>query len=322
MLAEYRKRRDFVVQRLRQIPGVSCAEPRGRVLRLSEHRRRLGASGIANTLQFSERLLEEAHVAVVPGEAFGTDKHVRISYATSMHELERGSRPHPPVHRGPGVSDRLPVRLPPSFHPKIWGATDLQPWFPPAAEKIGEVWFPPRPEVPILVKFLFTSARLSVQVHPKDDYARRHENSAGKTEMWHILRADPGAEIALGFREPISRERLREASVSGEIEKLLRWIPVAPGETYFTPAGTVHAIGGGLALCEIQQVSDVTYRLYDYGRPRELHLDKGVEVSDLGPHPGAQSGRPAICWCECPYFRTERLDFLASAVIATTARTC
>jgi mannose-6-phosphate isomerase len=206
------------------------------------------------------------------------------------------------------VSGGPPVRLEPSFHAKIWGATELDPWFPRALEKIGEVWFPPPPEVPILVKFLFTSARLSVQVHPDDEYARRHENSAGKTEMWHILRADPGAEIALGFREPVTRERLRQASVSGEIEKLLRWIPVAPGETYFTPAGTVHAIGGGLALCEIQQVSDVTYRLYDYGRPRELHLDKGVEVSDLGRHPGAQQVAGELL-VECKYFRTEKLSF-------------
>ena len=208
----------------------------------------------------------------------------------------------------------IPVRLPASFHAKIWGATALEPWFPPAREKIGEVWFEPPPEVPILVKFLFTSARLSVQVHPRDDYARRHENSAGKTEMWHILRAEPGAEIALGFREPIGRERLREAAVSGEIENLLRWIPVKAGETYFTPAGTVHAIGGGLALCEIQQVSDVTYRLYDYGRERELHLEKASEVSDLGPHPGKAEpeivgeGHQRLACCE--YFETESLRMI------------
>jgi mannose-6-phosphate isomerase len=202
----------------------------------------------------------------------------------------------------------IPVRLEPTFYPKIWGATDLRPWFPPAREKIGEVWFTPPPEVPILVKFLFTSARLSVQVHPNDEYARRHENSAGKTEMWHILRADPPGEIALGFREPLTRERLCEASLSGEIEHLLRWIPVAPGETYFTPAGTVHAIGAGLALVEIQQVSDITYRLYDYGRPRELHLDKGVEVSDLGAHSGPASPRDELL-VDCPYFRTELLVF-------------
>jgi mannose-6-phosphate isomerase len=206
------------------------------------------------------------------------------------------------------VSGSLPVRLEPSFVPKIWGATDLEPWFARAAENIGEVWFLPPPAVPILVKFLFTSARLSVQVHPSDDYALQHENSLGKAEMWHILRASPGAEIALGFREPLTRERLREASLTGEIEHLLRWIPVSPGETYFTPPGTVHAIGGGVALCEIQQVSDVTYRLYDYGRPRELHLDKAVEVSELCPHPGAQplNGERLV---DCPYFRTEKLHF-------------
>jgi mannose-6-phosphate isomerase len=210
------------------------------------------------------------------------------------------------------VTSGHPVRLEPSFHAKLWGTTDLAPWFPPAVEKIGEVWFPPPPEVPILVKFLFTSARLSVQVHPDDEYARRHEDSAGKTEMWHILRTEPGAEIALGFREPITRERLRSASVSGEIEKLLHWIPVAPGETYFTPAGTVHAIGGGLALCEIQQVSDVTYRLYDYGRPRELHLDKAADVSDLGRHPGAQPSNGELL-VQCQYFRVEKLTFSARA---------
>jgi mannose-6-phosphate isomerase len=166
--------------------------------------------------------------------------------------------------------------------------------------------------LPVLVKFLFTSARLSVQVHPGDDYARRHENSAGKTEMWHILRAQPGAEIASGFREPVTRERLREISLSGEIENMLRWIPVAAGETYFTPAGTVHAIGAGVALCEIQQVSDVTYRLYDYGRPRELHLDKAVDVADLESQPGAQPANGDVL-VECPYFRTEKLRFAGAS---------
>jgi len=210
------------------------------------------------------------------------------------------------------VSAKLPTRLEPSFHEKIWGTADLEPWFPRAEKKIGEVWFPPPPELPILVKFLFTSARLSVQVHPPDEYARRHEHSAGKTEMWHILRAAPGGEIALGFREPITRDRLRESAASGEIEKLLRWIPVHAGETYFTPAGTVHAIGGGLALCEIQQLSDVTYRLYDYGRPRELHLDKGAGVAHLGPHAGAavptHIGPDHKLLARCPYFETESLS--------------
>ena len=118
-------------------------------------------------------------------------------------------------------------------------------------------------------------------MHPDDEFAARTKNSRGKTEMWHILRADPGAQIALGFRRPITPERLRGASISGEIEQLLHWVDVQPGQTFFTPAGTVHAIGAGIALCEIQQHSDVTYRLYDYGRPRELHLDKAADVSNL-----------------------------------------
>ena len=115
------------------------------------------------------------------------------------------------------------------------------------------------------MKLLFTSERLSVQVHPDDG----EDGPRGKTEMWHILEAEPGAAIALGFREPITRERLREATRTGEIERLLNWMPVKAGETYFTPAHTVHAIGAGIVLCEIQQNSDVTYRLWDYGRPRE-----------------------------------------------------
>src|SRR5581483_12008505 len=104
---------------------------------------------------------------------------------------------------------------------------------------------------------------------------------------WHILEAEPGASIALGFREPITRQRLWEASHSGEIEQLLNWIPVRAGETYFTPSHTVHAIGAGIVLLEIQQNSDVTYRLWDYGRPRELHLEKAAPIADLGVHPGA-----------------------------------
>ena len=208
------------------------------------------------------------------------------------------------------------TRLEPAFHAKIWGSTELEPWFPRPLELIGEVWFPPPTDVPILVKFLFTSARLSVQVHPDDEYARRNENSPGKTEMWHIMRAGPRAEIALGFRETITRALLREASISGEIEQLLRWIPVHAGETYFTPAGTVHAIGPDLALCEIQQVSDVTYRLYDYGRPRPLHLDRAAEVSQLVPHPGMCAPEPAGDGYEvlvrCPYFVTESLHFAQS----------
>src|SRR4029077_15045845 len=104
------------------------------------------------------------------------------------------------------------------------------------------------------------------------------KGDSGKTEMWHILRADPDAKIALGFRQPLSRDELRRALLSGEVENLLRCFPVKQGQTYFVPAGTVHAIGGGIALCEIQQNSDMTYRLYDYGRPRETPPDQAAAV--------------------------------------------
>ncbi len=197
-------------------------------------------------------------------------------------------------------------KLEPSFHERIWGVTDLAPWFPnefpnefldapvkPGSPPIGEVWFETS-EVPLLVKFLFTRENLSVQVHPDDDYARLHHNSPGKTEMWHMLAAEPGAKIAAGFREPVTRERLREAALTGEVEQLLQWHPAARGDTFLIPAGTVHAIGAGLTICEIQQLSDITYRLYDYGRGRELHLDHALAVSHLWPHQ-ARCEPPVSC---------------------------
>jgi mannose-6-phosphate isomerase len=176
-----------------------------------------------------------------------------------------------------------PTRLTPSLREKVWGKTTLTPFFPNSEKPIGEAWFLADHELPLLVKLLFTSERLSVQVHPEDG----EDGPRGKTEMWYILDAEPGASIALGFREPITRERLRESTSTGEIEQFLNWVPVRAGETYFTPAHTVHAIGGGIVLCEIQQNSDVTYRLWDYGRPRDLHIEQAVAISDLGVHPGA-----------------------------------
>jgi len=176
------------------------------------------------------------------------------------------------------------IRLKPSLRERVWGRTRLSPFFPDAEKPIGEAWFLAEQELPLLVKLIFTSERLSVQVHPDDG----EDGPRGKTEMWHILDAEAGASIAIGFREPITRERLWEATRTGDVEELLNWIPVQAGETYFTPAHTVHAIGGGIVLCEIQQNSDVTYRLWDYGRPREIHVEKAVPISDLGVHPGAQ----------------------------------
>lgn len=208
-----------------------------------------------------------------------------------------------------------PVRLSASFKEKVWGSERLRPWYPDAKVKIGEVWFGEERNLPILVKLLFTTDRLSVQVHPDDEFAVRHhgEGARGKTEMWHILRADPGAKIALGFHEPVEAHRLPDYCASGEIERLLNWIEVEAGDTYFTPAGTVHAIGGGLVLCEIQQQSDITYRLYDYGRPRELHLERGLQVLRTSGHRGREArvdlGNGAYLLAECEYFRTELYEF-------------
>lgn len=193
------------------------------------------------------------------------------------------------------------ARVAPSFQEKIWGSTGLAPWFPNPENKIGEVWFD-SPRLP-LIKFLFTTEKLSVQVHPGDDFAREHENSNGKTEMWYILRAGTAAKVAAGFREPISAETLRDGALSGTIEAMLNWVMVRPGDTLFIPAGTVHAIGAGLSLCEIQQHSDITYRIFDYGRPRQLHLEKAMEVSSLGPCT-ARTHLPV----RCPHFHTERLE--------------
>jgi len=192
-------------------------------------------------------------------------------------------------------------RLDSTPYEKVWGSPDTEPWYRnPERRNVGEIWFHGSDSVPLLVKLLFTSDNLSVQVHPGDDYAREHHDSRGKTEMWHILRAEPEAKIALGLREAVSPGELREAARTGEIMDILNWIPAKAGETFFVPAGTIHAIGGGLALCEVQQRSDVTYRLYDYGRPRELHLDHSLAVANLE----AFDARTVDLPVKCGYFQT------------------
>jgi mannose-6-phosphate isomerase len=222
-------------------------------------------------------------------------------------------------------------RLTPRFLEKVWGVERLDPWFSAeeargiggktGGSKIGEVWFERSEPLPVLVKFVFTSEKLSVQVHPHDEYAARHHGSRGKTEMWYVLAAEPGARIAAGLREPVSREHLREAALSGEIENLLAWYEASPGDTFFIPAGTVHAIGPGLAMCEIQQNCDLTYRLYDYGRPRELHLEHALAVSHTGPHaPRRQpqaTGSGGELLVACEYFTATRHAIKESSRIET-----
>jgi mannose-6-phosphate isomerase len=169
---------------------------------------------------------------------------------------------------------------------KPWGRTRLPSMFDaPPGERIGEVWFTNGDDLPLLAKYIFTSERLSIQVHPDDEQARARGLAQGKTECWYILEADPDATLGLGLKRAVSNDELRGASLDGSIEQLMDWRPVRPGDFFFVPAGTVHAIGAGISLLEFQQNSDVTYRLYDYGRPRELHLEDGIAVSRPEPYP-------------------------------------
>jgi len=168
---------------------------------------------------------------------------------------------------------------------RVWGRRDLPPGFPaaPGDAPTGEIWFEAPAEAALLVKYLFTSERLSIQVHPDDEAARARGLPRGKDEAWFVLDAEPGAVIGLGLTHHVSGEALRAAALDGSIETLLDWRPVANGDIFYSPAGTIHAIGGGIALIEVQQNLDLTYRLYDYGRPRELHLEEALAVATRGP---------------------------------------
>lgn len=172
---------------------------------------------------------------------------------------------------------------------KVWGSRNLPDMFGDAyrgPEPLGEIWFehPDGRDVELLVKYLFTSEKLSIQVHPDDRAAALAGHRRGKDEAWVVLRTEQGATIGIGLREQVSREALRQAALDGSIEQMLDWRPAQAGDIYFSPAGTIHALGPGLMLIEIQQNSDVTYRLYDYGRPRELHLDEGIAAANPVPY--------------------------------------
>lgn len=184
------------------------------------------------------------------------------------------------------------------FVEKPWGRTDIPAAFgAPAGARIGEIWYEHAngPALPLLVKWLFTSEKLSIQVHPSDADARSAGLPSGKEECWYIVDAAPGAVIGLGTIRPLDSAELRAASVSGEIEALMDWRPVAAGDFFYIPAGTIHAIGAGITLVEVQQNADITYRLYDYRRldkgvPRVLHLDKAVTAARAEPYRDERSG--------------------------------
>lgn len=165
---------------------------------------------------------------------------------------------------------------------KPWGRTELPPAFAGAGgRRIGEVWFDHGATcaLPLLARYIFTNEKLSVQVHPDDEQALLRGLARGKNECWYIVDAHAGASVGLGLTEPLSPAAMRVAAMDGSIDQMMVWRPVAPGDFFFVPAGTIHAIGAGISLLEFQQNADTTYRLYDYERPRELHLEEGVAVA-------------------------------------------
>ncbi|MEQ5789197.1 class I mannose-6-phosphate isomerase [Erythrobacter sp. NFXS35] len=193
---------------------------------------------------------------------------------------------------------------------KVWGRTALPtPFAGLGPARIGEIWFEPPAELPnVLVKYLFTCEKLSVQVHPSD--AQAEVGEAGKEECWLVLHAEPGACLGIGFMHAVTTQEIASAALDGSIERLLAWHPVREGDLFYLPAGTVHALGPGLTLVEVQQNSDTTFRLYDYGRPRELHLERALAVArgEIYGHEHRSSlsmrGKTLI---DGPYFRFERI---------------
>ena len=242
-----------------------------------------------------------------------------------------------------------PFRLAPYFRTRIWGARSLAPWYDytisEADEPIGEVWLTGdqcvaetgpcagmtldeitqrhAPELlgaehalerqfPLLMKVLFPREKLSVQVHPDDAMAQKYGEPRGKTECWYALEAEPDASVALGLKPGVTPESVKAAVEDRTMEQLLKWLPVHKGDMFFVDAGTVHAIAPGSVLLETQQNSDLTYRLYDYGRPRELHVEKSLEAMRLSTRAGrveprVQNGCDVLV--ESEYFRVERFAF-------------
>jgi mannose-6-phosphate isomerase len=252
-----------------------------------------------------------------------------------------------------------PFRIEPTFSPRIWGARSLAPIFPDKkdlAEPIGEAWLTDvrcqvasgqfqgmslgeawrympvewrgercaaTQDFPLLVKFIFPTDKLSIQVHPDDQYASKHEAAAGgrgKTEMWHVVSAQPDAQVFIGLKPGTTKKEFAAAIGKRGLEELFQPHSVEARETFFIPAGIPHTIGPGMILCEVQQYSDLTYRVCDYGRvdaagkPRELHIEKALDVIRFG-HPAIHRMQP-LSWSSqmmtislllaCRYFSTER----------------
>jgi len=243
------------------------------------------------------------------------------------------------------MSNLYPFLLIPNFDERPWGVHDLRPIYTRVTkERIGESWLtwtdnvvangplhgrtlgelseewgralvgevaPYEDRFPLLVKFLFPGDKLSVQVHPDDEQAHKAGEPCGKTECWYALRADPGAQVALGLRPGVTIDDFRRAIEQTRAEELLNWVDVYNGDVLYVAAGTVHTIGGGMVLVETQQTSDITYRLYDYGRGRELHVEEGLAATKLHTNAGKvvrRAGDSANLLVRSPYFQVEKME--------------
>jgi mannose-6-phosphate isomerase len=255
-----------------------------------------------------------------------------------------------------------PFRIEPIFSPRLWGSRSLAPLFPDKTnlqEPLGEAWLsgvdckvasglfaekalldawremPPDwrgsrltagEQFPILMKFIFPTDKLSIQVHPDDAYAQAHEQAAGgrgKTEMWHAVSAEAAAEVLVGLKPGTDKRKFQDALQTNRVERLFQAHTVQPGDTFYIPAGTPHTIGPGMVLCEVQEYSDLTYRVYDYGRvdangkARELHVEKALAVMRFGetigagklrPLPARATGPKRTLLAACRYFAAERWE--------------
>ena len=202
--------------------------------------------------------------------------------------------------------------------PKPWGVKDLSPWSSARADgnTIGEIWYERSDNVAaapsLLLKLLFTSQPLSIQVHPDDAYAHSMGLRSGKTEVWYVLSAVPEGKVALGLSRHLTPLQLRAAIGDGSIADLVVWRTVSANDVIFVPAGTIHAMGAGLVVAELQQRSDVTFRLFDYGRKRELHAESAIVVAETGPadfqvRPNQFTAERKL-FASNPYFVFERID--------------
>jgi mannose-6-phosphate isomerase len=242
------------------------------------------------------------------------------------------------------VAELAPFGIEPAISPRPWGFRDLRPWYDRVAEgePIGEMWLTgddclistgphagkrlaalfaevhqallgdgaPSPDSPLLIKTIFAREKLSVQVHPDDKMAQKYGDPRGKTECWYVLAAEPGAEVALGVKPGTTLAQIEEEIHAGTLEASLNPVPVAAGDMIFVDAGTIHAIWPGPILLETQQNCDLTYRMFDYGRGRELHIEKSLEATKLMTRAGKIAPRKLAdrtVLIDVEYFRVERV---------------